>query len=443
MQVLRTTVLRKYVAWAMIAILIASLLTWYLTRDRLPARIRIATAERDGQYFQFGQELATALEARTSIEVAVLPTDGSIDNHARLRSREAELAIVQSGAVSLRGLAVVAPLYREVVHVIVRKNRGIQEVRDLKGRNVAVGLEGSGYRESARNVLENYGLELDDLKETTNSVGKLLTDPTLDAAIATTGMKNPSVHKVLASGDFDILPLYAKAMAAEYAHFEQVTIPLGYYATGPAVPAADIPTVAATALLVTREDASSVTVSETLDALYEQDLGVTFPNLISPDDAIAMTPRRLHPAARTYFDPFDHVGRLATVIAGLAGARELLFACVAGVYLLWDRWRRLKESENQLLMQAEKDRLDHFLAETLKVERAQMDETDPARLNRFLDEITDIKLRALEQLTQEDLRGDRVFSIFLMQCANLISKIQLKLMIQSSRAGAESDPSGD
>ena len=303
MQVPRTTLLRKYVAWGMIVMLIASLLTWYLTRDRLPARLRIATAEPDGQYFQFGKGLAAAIEARTSIKVAVLPTDGSVDNHARLRSREAELAIVQSGAVSLRGLAVVAPLYRDVVHVIVRKDRGIQKIRDLKGRNVAVGPEGSGHRESARNVVEHYGLELDDLKENTKYVGKLLTDPTLDAAIVTTGMKNPSVHEVLASGDFDILPLHAKAMAAEYAHFEQVTIPQGYYATDPAVPAADIQTVAATALLVTREDASSVTVSETLDALYEEDLAVTFPNLISHDDAIAMTPRRLHPAARRYFDP--------------------------------------------------------------------------------------------------------------------------------------------
>jgi TRAP transporter TAXI family solute receptor len=443
MQMLRTTLLRKYVAWGMIAILIASLLTWYITWDRLPARIRIATAQRDGQYFQFGEGLAEALEARTSSKVTVLPTDGSIDNHARLRSGEAELAIVQSGAVSLRGLAVVAPLYREVVHIIVRKDRGIQKIRDLKGRNVAVGPEGSGYRKSARNILENYGLALDDLNENTRSVGELLADPTIDAAIVTTGMKNPSVHGVLSSGDFDILPLHAKAMAAEYAHFDQVAIPQGYYATDPAVPSTDTQTVAATALLVCREDAPSITVSQTLDALYEEDLADTFPNLIPHDDAIAMTSRRLHPAARRHFDPFDHVGRLATVIEGLAGARELLFACVAGIYLLWDRWRRLKEKERRILMQTEKDRLDQFLASTLKVERAQMDETDPARLNQFLDEITNIKLKALEQLTDETLRGDRVFAIFLMQCANLIGKIQSKILIQSSRVRTESDAASD
>ncbi len=434
MQIPRTTVLRKYVAWGMVAILIASLAMWYFSRDRLPTTLRIATAESDGQYYRFGKELQTALAARTTSKVVVLSTDGSIDNHARLRSGKTELAIVQSGAVSLRGLAVVAPLYRDVVHVIVRKDRDIHTIHDLKERNVAVGPVGSGYRESARNVLENYGLSLDDLKENTRYVRQLLEDPALDAAIVTTGMKNPSVHRVLASGDFDLLPLHAKAMAAEYAHFEHVTIPTGYYSADPAVPATDIPTVAATALLVAREDAPSIIVSETMDALYEQDLGVTFPNLISPDDAVDMVPRRLHPAARRYFDPFDHVGWLATVIEGLAGARELLFALVAGLYLVWDRWRRLKEDERQTRMQAEKDRLDLFLAETLKVERALLRATDAGQLNRYLDEVTDIKLRALEELTHEDLRGDRAFSIFLAQCANLISKIQHKITMQSPRA---------
>ena len=73
-----------------------------------------------------------------------------------------------------------------------------------------------------------------------------------------------------------------------------------------------------------------------------------------------------------------------------------------------------------------------------------MDTTDPETLERFLDEITKIKLQALEELTHEDLRGDRTFSIFLMQCANLISKIQLKIVTYGPNASADAagqDPS--
>jgi hypothetical protein len=57
-----------------------------------------------------------------------------------------------------------------------------------------------------------------------------------------------------------------------------------------------------------------------------------------------------------------------------------------------------------------------------------MDAEDPQELENYLDEITRIKLRALEELTHEDLRSDRTFSIFLMQCANLIRKIQSKII---------------
>ncbi|MEM7393105.1 MAG: hypothetical protein AAF492_12240, partial [Verrucomicrobiota bacterium] len=54
----------------------------------------------------------------------------------------------------------------------------------------------------------------------------------------------------------------------------------------------------------------------------------------------------------------------------------------------------------------------------------------------YLDEITEIKLTALHELTDEALRADQTFSIFLMQCANLISKIQMKIIGQ----GREEEP---
>jgi len=44
-----------------------------------------------------------------------------------------------------------------------------------------------------------------------------------------------------------------------------------------------------------------------------------------------------------------------------------------------------------------------------------------------LDKVTRIKLQALDELTHEALRGDRIFLIFLTQCANLITKIQAKI----------------
>ena len=121
-----------------------------------------------------------------------------------------------------------------------------------------------------------------------------------------------------------------------------------------------------------------------------------------------------------------------------------MFALGAAIYLLWDRWRRLKERERQALVDAEKKRLHAFLEETLQIEAAQMDTTDVKELGAFLDDVTRIKLRALQELTHEELRGDRVFAIFLIQCANLINKIQMKIVRYASGSqqsdGARSSP---
>jgi hypothetical protein len=77
-----------------------------------------------------------------------------------------------------------------------------------------------------------------------------------------------------------------------------------------------------------------------------------------------------------------------------------------------------------------------------------MDETNPVVLEQYLDDITRIKLSALEELSDEKLKSDHAFQIFLTQCANLISKIQSKIeleMIKTQSAtgnvGSEKDRS--
>ena len=62
-----------------------------------------------------------------------------------------------------------------------------------------------------------------------------------------------------------------------------------------------------------------------------------------------------------------------------------------------------------------------------------MDTTDADELQDFLDQVTEIKLEALTKFTHEELRSDQAFSIFLLQCANLISKIQMKILHCSPR----------
>ena len=65
--------------------------------------------------------------------------------------------------------------------------------------------------------------------------------------------------------------------------------------------------------------------------------------------------------------------------------------------------------------------------ETLRIEKEQMQTDDLEKLQDYIDSVTKIKLQALKELTEEDLRGNQEFSIFLDQCSHLIGQIQSKM----------------
>ena len=85
------------------------------------------------------------------------------------------------------------------------------------------------------------------------------------------------------------------------------------------------------------------------------------------------------------------------------------------------------DAERERELHAQEERLDSYVEATLEIERAQMAISDAARLRGCLDEVTRLKLEALQELSHEDLRGDRLFLIFLTRCASLSAKIQAKL----------------
>ena len=418
--------------------LIASVAVWFITRDRLPEPIRIATASTGGLYHKLAQSLEPFIETETGHDVLLIETQGTRDNRDRLLSRQADLAIVQSGAVSMKGIVALAPLYYDVMFVVARKGRGIGRVRDLTGKNVAIGLSGSGMRSSAEQLLRHYDIGIDELTNTDHYFLDMQTDESIDAAIITTGLINPDLEKLLATGRFNLVPIAeADAVCVRNPHFKPFDIPTGLYAHIPSVPAQPVRTIATTAFIAARDDVSSMLVNRTLTAIYESDVRADVPVLIDIEQASTWQQEPLHTVSRQYFDPYAEIGVLATFMETIAAGKELLLAVVAGVYLIWDRWRRLKEREREAELQAMKNRLDKMLDETLRIERAQMESQDRKQLKDYLDEVTRIKLEALDELSHEDLRGDRMFQIFLMQCANLISKIQSKMSLVNDNARTE------
>ena len=245
----------------------------------------------------------------------------------------------------------------------------------------------------------------------------------------TTGIENPDLHKVLSGEGFKLLPIL-NAEAIELAHpfFHKAQIPRGYFGDKVSIPRETIPTITTNAFLVTKSDTPRNIVHQVLGVIHEESLKLQVPTLIPREEATAWISTRLHPAASEYFNPSNQIGWMRDILESVTTMKELLVAMGTGVYLLWRRWKRLKEEEQAQQRRKQRDRLDWFLSQTLLVEQAQMNASDVDELQEYLDKVTTIKLEALQELTEAEMRSDQAFSIFLDQCASLINKIQLKIL---------------
>lgn len=417
-----------------IAIAFGFVIFWF--SDTVPREIRIATGPEGGLYHNVGKYLQNALQEQTRRSVRLIPTVGTVANRQKLLDDgdPVHLAIIQDGAVPMKRLSVVAPLYRDVVLVIVRRASGIATISDLRGRRVALGPPGSGMRESARVVLGHFGIRDSDLLEADRYFGELRTDETLTAAVVTTGLLNHDLQGLMATRQFDILALPdADALSMYHPYFMSHVIPAGAFEGFPPLPETPVATVATTAVLACRENLHDRVVKMALAAVYERDLRDSVPTLIPQHEARQARLANLHPATRTYYDPYGGVELISNLLESVSAIKELLFAVCAGLFLAWGRWRQIQERKNLAAVTVMKERLDTFLEQTIRVERRQMETDDPLKLREYLDEVTRIKLQAISELTHEDLRGDRMFSIFLLQCGDLAVKIQSKLTACLSR----------
>lgn len=419
-------------------LLILFLALWIVRREPIPKVVTVSTATAGQSYHVFGTDFCEKLNERINPKEAdVVESDGSPVNIQRLIDGTASLALAQGGTLVEEGCSVVAPLYPEVVHVLISTNLleslGYDEAATPNARvlrklaqpdrplQVFAGAANSGMRKSAEEILiQHYGI----------GPIEFVLNPRAEVVLSTTGIFSKAMVQRLEAANYQFLALDAASLSARYAHFVEETLPEGVYGYpgGRPMPARPVATVSTTAYLLTSPEAPPELVLQSLSALYDSDLSTRHPDLISRYDAKQhLGGVQLHRTSQDYFYPFD-VGATAALVEAIAGTKELLFAFGAGIYLLWSLRRRKKDQILEEQLQASRQELNRFVDETLEIEKAQMDVNDPAQLQKFLDDVTLIKLKALDELTDDTVRGDRMFSIFLLQCANLINKLQLKIM---------------
>ncbi|CAK8716984.1 hypothetical protein GCAAIG_06395 [Candidatus Electronema halotolerans] len=409
---------------------------WFFTRDTLPKTIEIATARPGGMYYRFGKALKEKLQQRIDHghEILLHDTSGTLENIELLKNDKVHFALLEFVLYPNPNdnISIITPLYHEPALILAKKELAINSVFDLQGRPVCVWPKGSGMEKTTEMLLDFYDQDIERVEK--NCFAE---QDSWDAAFAVFGLLTPSLQKMVQTGDYKIIGLpVTKALAASYAFPTEFTVPKGIFARKPhLLPAHDIQTVAYTTFLAgnngenSKKKADPVLVNEVLDAIYSPDLHIQFPMLMSQEKAKTWSRLPLHPTAMEYFEPYRKIGVIANFMESLAAVKELFFAFAAACYFLWLRVSELRKKKERDEVARMKEQLDDFLKITMEADRKQMQSTSREELIHLMQQVTEVKLQALTELTHERLRSDQMFSIFLMQCHNVIVKIQVKIGI--------------
>lgn len=411
----QTKILRE-IEIALIVVAIGFFIIWLTTRESLPKEIRIAAGVSGGQYNQFANVFAKPLGNITDRKIILVPTEGSNENYQLLKKGLVDFAIIQLGPNGLDdGYKVIAPLYPEVVQIIVHRDRGIDQIVKLTDKTIGVNVKGSGMHDVANKILAYAGLTTHVIKQEKDL--SVLNEA--DGFIATSGLLNQEITRYMRSGKYEILSMFdAQGIALKEPFFEFYTIPRGFYKAG--IPKKPIQTIATMSVLVAKKGTPDILVEMALEALYENNLRHEIPVLLTRGEAAVWSLYPLHLETREFFNPFEGIDVLANIMDSLAGFWALILAgsmAVAG----------LTKINKNIQIKKNREVLDIYLNRTLEVERQQVDVEDPNELKEYLNAVTAIKLEALQKITNKEIRSDRAFEDFLMQCDNLCQNIAWKL----------------
>jgi uncharacterized protein len=138
--------------------------------------LRIGTAEPNSTFLSQGEALKTILDRNAAlrpVEVSVSKT-ASVENANRLAADDIDFGFMASNWIGRAkngeppfaekiALRMVAPMNAGPLFFIARADSALHSVTDLRGRQLAVGAEGSGMAQHARVILGALGMSFDDL----------------------------------------------------------------------------------------------------------------------------------------------------------------------------------------------------------------------------------------------------------------------------------------
>jgi len=192
---------------------------------------KIASAAAGGTYFPMAGILSNAVSnppgsrpcekggacGVSGLVAIAMSANGSVANVNSIQSGAIDSGFSQSdvaywaytgtgvfeGKPPLKKLRMLANLFPEHIHVVVRKDSPFKKVTDLKGKRIGIGLQASGAKVGAVLILEAHGMKenVDYKAEYLNSQQSIdrMRDNQLEAMITVTGYPQAAISELATS----------------------------------------------------------------------------------------------------------------------------------------------------------------------------------------------------------------------------------------------------
>ncbi|VUX46152.1 31 kDa immunogenic protein [Candidatus Defluviicoccus seviourii] len=299
--------------------------------------IRIGTGAAGGSYFPVGGLIANAISnppgsapcalggscGVPGLVAAAVSTQGAVENAQAVADGKLDLALCQADVAyfaytgtgpwapkpALKNLRVIANLYPELMHAVVRRDAGISAIGQMRGKRINLGEQNSGTLAVARWVLRAYNVPPSTLTASflsLNRASSLLVEGKLDGFFMIGGYPLTAVTDSAEALPIAILPVdeaVATQLMRQHRFFARSVIPDKTY---PGVGAVE--TLAVGAQLIVTADMDEGFVYAMTQALWDPrnrpilDGGHPLGKLIRRETALDGLAIPLHPGAARYYE---------------------------------------------------------------------------------------------------------------------------------------------
>ena len=263
------------IVFALIALAISAVA--YFLRTAPPRHIVLASGLEDGLLHQYAKRYIEIL-ARSGVTVEERMTNGPGDNLRLLQDPNSgvDIGFTQGGVAKFpaaNNVVMIASLYYVPMWIFYDGKDTLNHVNELRNRQVAVGVAGSGARSLGDSVFALNGLASDNMvmQPLSNKAALLaLRSGEVDAAIFVDGAENPAIWTALRDPTLKLLS-YSKADAyrRRLSFITKLTLPPGVIDLANNIPEKEVELIGTKAMLAARDGFHPALVHLLVDAARE------------------------------------------------------------------------------------------------------------------------------------------------------------------------------